>query len=95
LAERAIKEGGETPDQRLSYIFRLATGRTPATDELAVLSRVLNKHLEGYTADKPAAEKLLGIGAAPRDTTIPVEQLAAYAMTCNLIMNLDETMTKE
>lgn len=95
LGERAIKEGGEAPEQRLAHAFRLATGRAPAADESAVLTRIFTKHLEAYTADKPAAEKLLGSGVAPRDQGIAPEQLAAYTMACNLILNLDETMTKE
>ncbi|QDU25381.1 Planctomycete cytochrome C [Anatilimnocola aggregata] len=95
LAERAIKEAGDKPADRLGYIFRIATGRTAAADELAVLSRIFDKHLEVYSADKSAAEKLLGNGAAPRDKELPVEQVAAYTMACNLILNLDETMTKE
>jgi hypothetical protein len=95
LAERTIKEGGDAAEGRLSYAFRLATGRVPAADEAAVLNRILAKHLEAYTADKPSAEKLLGNGVAPRDATIPAEQQAAYTMVCNLILNLDETMTKE
>lgn len=95
LAQRAIKEGGDTPEKRLAYAFRLATGREPAADEVAVLIRVLQKHEAVYAADKPAAEKLLAIGQAMRDPALPVEQLAAYAMVCNLVLNLDETMSKE
>ena len=48
-----------------------------------------------FAADKPAAEKLLAVGLSPRDKDLPVENLAAYTMVCNLILNLDETMTKE
>jgi hypothetical protein len=95
LAQRAIKEGGDMPEKRLAYAFRLATGREPAADEVAVLIRVLQKHEAVYAADKPAAEKLLAIGQAARDPALAVEQLAAYAMVCNLVLNLDETMTKE
>lgn len=95
LAQRVIKEGGDTPEKRLAYAFRLATGREPAADEVAIMVKVLQKHEAVYAADKPAAKKLLTIGVSPRDAAIPAEQLASYAMVCNLILNLDETMTKE
>ncbi len=40
FAERAMREGGATPDERLAYAFRLATARRAKPDELAVLGRV-------------------------------------------------------
>jgi hypothetical protein len=43
LADRATREGGSTVDSRVSYAFRLAAGRTPAADEVAVLTRVLKQ----------------------------------------------------
>jgi hypothetical protein len=95
LAQRIIKEGGDAPEKRLAYAFRLATGREPAADETAVLVRVFQKNEATFAADKPAAEKLLAVGLAPRDQVLAVENLAAYTMVCNLILNLDETMTKE
>lgn len=95
LAQRILREGGDTAEKRLTYAFRLATGREPAANETAVLVRVLQKNETVFTADKPSAEKLIAIGLAPRDQAIPAEQLAAYTMVCNLILNLDETMTKE
>ena len=95
LAQRIIKEGGDTPEKRLAYAFRLATGREPAADETAVLVRVFQKNEATFAADKPAAEKLLAVGLSPRDQALAVENLAAYTMVCNLIFNLDETMTKE
>lgn len=95
LAQRIIKEGGEAPDKRLAYAFRLATCREPTANETAVLVRVFQQHEAIFTSDKPGAEKLVTVGRAPRDNAVPTEQLAAYTMVCNLILNLDETITKE
>lgn len=95
MAQRLMLEGGSSPTERLTYGFRLATGRKPADDESKVLERVFAAHLADYQADKAAAEQLVAIGESPRKTELDVSELAAYTMVCNLILNLDETVTKE
>ena len=40
-------------------------------------------------------EKLLAIGATPRDESIDPAEHASYTLVGNLLLNLDETMTKE
>lgn len=95
LAERVMKEAGSTPHERLTLAFRLATARTPSANELAVLVRDFESHLAAYRADVPGAEQLLSYGDSPRDMALDAAELAAYTMTSSLIMNLDETVTKE
>ena len=46
-------------------------------------------------ADKEAATKLLSVGEAPRNDKLPVDQHAAMTMMANLLLNLDEAITKE
>jgi hypothetical protein len=79
LGQRMILEGGSQAPERLRYGFRLATARDPNDHEMAVLTTQLSALTEHFKADTEAAKKLLAIGAIPR----------------NLLLNLDETMTKE
>jgi hypothetical protein len=95
FAERIMKEGGSQPADRLDYGFRLATARKPSTAESQVLQTIFAKHLAKFTQDTAAAEKLLAAGSAPRDATLPIPEHAAYTMAANLLLNLDETITKE
>ncbi len=95
LAERMMKDGGSQPVDRLEWGFRLATARKPTPPESQVLQTVFAKHLAKFTQDTAAAEKLLAAGTAPRDTTLPMPEHAAYTMAANLLLNLDETITKE
>lgn len=95
VAQRVVAEGGATPDERLTYAFRLATARKPAPDELAVLLKVYAKHLARFQADPEAAKKLLAVGDSATAAAMAPEELAAYTMVSNLILNLDETVTKE
>lgn len=95
MAERLFREGGDNFDSRAAYGFRLATGRIPTAAESAVLKRVYEAQRKLFDADKAAAEQLLGYGDAKRDPAFDAADLAAYAMVANLILNLDETVTKE
>ncbi|MEX2304401.1 MAG: DUF1553 domain-containing protein [Bryobacterales bacterium] len=95
LAERMMKEGGSTPQQRVGYAFQLATSRTPQPQEQQVLADSFHYHLDRYQTDREAALKLLSEGEHPRDETLDVRELAAYTAVASLILNLDETVTKE
>ena len=94
LAERAMKSA-DTPDDRLALAFRLAAARSPQPAELKILRSALVRHQEHYRAEQAAALKLVNTGEAPRDRKLDVTELAAYAAMCNLILNLDEVITKE
>jgi hypothetical protein len=62
---------------------------------LAVLTALLAKQLEDYQAKKDEAIKLLTVGDSPRKDQLDPSQHAAYTMMASLILNLDETVTKE
>ncbi|MEI8016828.1 MAG: PSD1 and planctomycete cytochrome C domain-containing protein [Schlesneria sp.] len=94
LAERMLKEGGTTIEQRLTYGFRWMTARLPSVRELEVLRMTLDNEMAVFQADKPAAEKLLAYGDSPRDMNLEVSEYAAWTMIANLLINLDETITK-
>ena len=94
LAERAIKSV-ITLDDRLALAFRLAVVRSPTPAELKILRSAFELHRDHYRANQAAALKLVSTGEAPRDQKLDVTELAAYAAVCNLILNLDEVITKE
>ncbi len=94
LAERTIHEGGTSSDSRLSYAFRLATGRTADGRELQILRKSLDQMLTAYKADEPGARAFISVGASAADPAIPVSELAAYTAVANIILNMDEVITK-
>ena len=49
LAERTLREGGSTTDDRLTYMFRLVTARSPDANDLAELSAALDDLTAHYT----------------------------------------------
>ena len=94
LAQRMMTEGGKDAESRLAHGFRLATSRKLAKDESKVLLDAFKQQLADYQKNLEAAEKLLGVGAFKAKPELDHAELAAWTMTANLILNLDETITK-
>jgi hypothetical protein len=95
LAERVMKEGGETPAERISYAFRLCIARDPTPRERDILAATFKRLRAQYAADLPAAEKVVSQGERTRDPKLDVGELAAYAGVASVILNLDEALTRE
>ncbi len=95
LATRAMKDGGKTPESRITHAYKLALARTPSDAELKVLSAGLAKRIEAFKANPDAAKKLLTPGETKPDATLDVAELAAYTVTASIILNLDEAITRE
>ncbi len=95
LAQRIMTEGGATPQDRIVMAFRLVTARVPRPAELQILLRGLEEHLANYRSDPKAAEELISAGEFPRNKNLDTSELAAYTAIAGLILNLDETVTKE
>jgi len=95
MAQRVLKEAGSTPAERLNLAFRLAVARPPREAELAVLAAGLEAHLARFRADPAAAVRLISAGQSARDESLDPAEHAAYAALCSLLLNLDETITKE
>ena len=95
LAERAIKTGGATPAERITTIYRLTISRRPSDAELAVLTARLEQLRAAYSQNKEAAAKLIKVGESQVDTSLDASELAAYTGVANVVLNLDETLTKE
>ena len=94
LAQRAVAEGGADPGARAARMLSLATGRQPADSEITELVTVFNDLKQTYAADPEAAAKLLAIGEAPATEGMEQADLAAWTMVANLVLNLDEVLSK-
>lgn len=95
LAQRVLQHGGDTPEKQIEYGFELCTARPPTKFERARLVKFLEQQNASFKRDKAAAEKLIAIGSAGRPRELNPVQLAAWTMTANVLLNLDETLTKE
>ena len=95
LAQRMILEGGATPEERIAWAFKRATSRSPKPNELQVLAKGLNARLARYEKDNDDAKKLVAFGASKPAAGVDPNELAAYTLTANVLLNLDEVVTRE
>jgi hypothetical protein len=66
--------------------------RSPDLPEVAELIRLFERERDHFRADREAATRLLaGLEARPAE----VPELAAWTVVANVVLNLDETLTKE
>jgi hypothetical protein len=95
LAERMLRNGGETPATRIAHGFRLLLTRAPRADELAILTAAYERAQREYRDDNAGAAALLTVGSVPADPKLDPTHLAAFTTVATILMNLDETVTKE
>jgi hypothetical protein len=91
LAAKALREGGATDEQRIVYAMRRCVARKPTGAEASELLALLNR--EQQRISETQAREMIGNQAIPAGAT-PGE-LAAWTAVSRVLLNLDETITKE
>jgi len=95
LAGRMMKEGGAAPESRIDRGFRLVLARAPGQREARLVGEAFARFRGRYGSDPKAAAELLSLGHSPRDAALDPAELAAWTAVASLLLNLDETVTKE
>ena len=91
LALRVLRESDGGVENRARFAFQVALSRSPSPRELARFIDLVNQQLSAFSADEPAARKLLD--HPPAD--LPVAELAAWTAASRVLLNLDEFITRE
>lgn len=94
FATRVLQQGGLSLEQQLTFAFRLALARPPEKKELAILEKTYREQKKNFAEDKKAAEELLAVGESPRPKDLDVVELAAMTGVANVLLNLNETITR-
>gem|GEM_PF-1937553 len=93
IAERVIRNGGQSDRQKLTFLFQSILSRAPTAEE----SQSLLADFKGYQAEFSStaadATSLLGIGSSKADKTLHANEIAAWTMIANTLLNLDEAIT--
>jgi hypothetical protein len=92
VGERMLREGGATPEEKLTFAFRLAATRRPTERELGLLVKMFNEQRETFRKDPAAAQKFLKTGDRPPAEGLDLVELAAATATAGAILNLDATV---
>ena len=89
-----LREGPEATAGKIELAFRLCTARKPRAGEAALLAAEL-KGQEEHFRRNPAAAKALFKGSLAKPADPDAIDAAAWTMVANVLINLDETLTKE
>jgi len=94
LARRVAAKTDCDLKQRATYAFRLCLGRPPQAKEVERLVQLYESELANFKQDSKAAEKMATseLGKAPEN--MDVAELAAWTVVANVLLNLDEMITK-
>ncbi|MBX3444295.1 MAG: DUF1553 domain-containing protein [Planctomyces sp.] len=94
LAQRALREGGDTTEARLNFVAERLLARPLTADELPIVVRTLDDLLGHYNSRPDDARALIVTGESKPDDGLDPSELAAWTMTVNSLMNLDEALSK-
>ena len=94
LAQRAMREAGDTFDPRLDFLTNRVLARHFSRSERAVARRTYQALIKFYRSEFQEARRLLTTGESPPDEALPTGESAAWTMLASQIMNLDEVLNK-
>jgi hypothetical protein len=95
MALRVWEHGEKDDHARLGYAFELCTGRKPQPKEMAVLSTFLHEE-DNFLSNRTARAVQIAaqdVKNPPQDVNL--EKVAAWTMVSRVLLNMDETITKE
>ena len=95
LAQRILLQGGANLDQRITFAYRTVLARPPTSKERQVIAGVHADMLETYHNNLKGALELLATGEATRAEGLNELDLVAWTGVANVLLNLDETITRE
>ncbi len=94
LGQRIMREGGGQFEARMRFAFKLCLARPPMPNEMNVLERIYTGQLKNFREDTEAAKKLIQAGESKPASDLDPGELAAWTAIGNVLLNLDETITK-
>jgi hypothetical protein len=99
LAVKTVDEGGRSDAERIAYAVRRCLAREPLEPELRVLEAFLDRQKEHFGPDGADPWPLISDSdehsAAELDDDLSPAELAAWTALARVVLNLDETITKE
>lgn len=94
LARVTLTEGGSTIEDRAIFAFRRTLVRPPRPLELERIVKLYEQELAYYRENPEAAKELATHGFRDAEEGMNLNELAAWTVVANVLMNLDETLTK-
>ncbi len=98
LALKTVREGGKADAERLDFAFRRCLARKPSASEASALLELLNKETTRFSSPGINPWDLAASDVSEKPTLpegVRPAQLAAWTAVSRVLLNLDETITKE
>jgi hypothetical protein len=95
LAMRIWKEGGKSDESQADYAFRLCTGRKPSFGEEQNVLELLHDQTNYFEDRTMTAVEVASPDAKNPPKDVNLHKVAAWTMVARVLLNLDETITKE
>jgi len=94
LAERVLRLEDDSFENRLQTMVRLCAGHSASQATIDELRGLYDDQLNIYKEDVEAAEALINVGLPMKTEPADASELAAWTMVANVVLNLDEVVTK-
>ncbi|MBX9655034.1 DUF1553 domain-containing protein [bacterium] len=94
LAERTIKQAGDSDDAKIDFITNRLLSRSLRDEERPVVRQSFADLSAYYLSHPDDAKKLIAVGESKADSSVDVIKLASWTMLINELMNLDEVLCK-
>ncbi len=93
LAERTLASATKT-DERITFLYRTLLARGPTVEERRLIAKAYETQYALFAADPAAATRTIEVGESKPRGVAPVVETAAWTLIANLLLNLDETITR-
>ena len=80
--------------ERAIHAFRLVLGRGPTREEVDRVAALYQSELTNYRQDDKAADKMANSELGKPPAGLDIAELAAWTVVANVLLNLDEAITK-
>jgi hypothetical protein len=94
LARRIANHDCKDAKARAEYAFRLCLLRAPTAAEIDRLAKLFQTEFAHYRSDSAAAEKMATSEIGKPTESCDMAELAAWTVVSNVLLNLDEMITK-
>ena len=94
LAARTLTEADAEDAARIEWLYRTVLARSPSAEEAAIVAEVVAGNRARYEADPEAAGQAIAHGESRPPAGLAPRELAAWTLVANMMLNLDETITR-
>jgi hypothetical protein len=94
LARRIVKDGGTSTEDRARYGLGLVLARPPIDKQVKQVVALYESEREHYHKDAKAAQAMATEPLGPLPVGMEPDDLAAWTVVGNVLLNLDGVLTK-